>query len=235
VIALPRPCVYLVTDRKQLAPDARTTRDEIAALESWLDDAIDAGVDVIQLRERDLDGRPLADLTRRLSDRARRTGTRILVNDRADVALAAGARGVHLRADGPPVDRVRRLGPSDWIVGRSAHSAAEAASASAGGADYVLFGTMFSGGTKTAPRQLAGLDRLRDAAAASRTLVVAIGGIDPDRAAMCIEAGAAGVAAISLFLPEGRSPLAMGVRQATAALRAATARSLPGLRGPLLE
>ncbi|HYN05782.1 MAG TPA: thiamine phosphate synthase [Vicinamibacterales bacterium] len=235
MIAPPRPCVHLVTDRRQLAPGARTARDEVAALQSWLEEAIEAGVDVIQLRESDLDSRPLADLTRRLSERATGTRTRVLVNDRTDVALAAGAHGVHLRGNGPPVDRVRPLGPAGWTVGRSVHSAGEARSASEAGADYVLFGTMFAGGTKVAPQQLAGLDRLRDAVAMSRAPVIAIGGISPARAAMCIDAGAAGVAAISMFLPEGRSPLAMGVRRAVAALRAACAKSLPGREEPLLE
>ena len=232
MIALPRPCVYLVTDRKQLAPGARTARDEVAALQAWLEEAIEAGVDVIQLREPDLDSRPLADLTRRLSERATGTRTRVLVNDRTDVARAAAAHGVHLRGDGPPVARVRELGPAKWIVGRSVHSPAEAASASEAGADYVLFGTMFTGGTKSAPPQLAGLDRLRDAVAASRAPVIAIGGIDPARAALCLDAGAAGVAAISMFLPEGRSPLAMGVGRAVAALRAASVKSLPDREGP---
>ena len=89
MIALPRPCLYVVTDRRRLAPGARTIRDEIAALEAWLDDALDAEVDVIQLRERDLDGGPLRELTAWLCDRARGRRTRILVNDRADVAISS--------------------------------------------------------------------------------------------------------------------------------------------------
>jgi thiamine-phosphate diphosphorylase len=219
VTALPRPCIYLVTDRKRLAPDARTTRDEVIALQSFLDEAIEAGVDVIQIRERDLDGGPLAGLARSVTARARDTSTRVLVNDRADVAIAAGAHGVHLRADGPPVDRVRALGPDDWIVGRSVHMPAEAQRASDAGTDYVLFGTVFSGGSKG---HVAGGDRLaalREAARVRDVPVIAIGGIDAGRATVCLDAGAAGVAAISIFLPEGRAPLAMGVRRATIALR----------------
>jgi thiamine-phosphate diphosphorylase len=228
VSTLPRPCVYLVTDRRRLAPDARTTRDEILALETWLDDALVAGVDVVQVRERDLDGGPLRDLTARLRDRARAGRTRILVNDRADVAAAAGAHGVHLRADSAPVDRVRTLGPDDWIVGRSVHTAAEARAAGTAGADYVLFGTMFGGGTKGDPARVAGIDALTETVRATPAPVIAIGGIDPVRAAFCIAAGAAGVAAISIFLPEGRAPLAMGVARAVDALRQAmTSRPHP--------
>ena len=219
MIALPRPCIYLVTDRRQLAPDARTTRDQIIALESVLDEAIDAGVDVIQIRERDLDGGPLFELVRSVAARARGSSTRVLVNDRADVALAAGAHGVHLRADGPPVDRVRALEGADWIVGQSVHTPAEAQRASDAGADYVLFGTVFSGGSKGDVPEGERLATLTEAARVSRAPVIAIGGIDPARAARCITAGAAGVAAISIFLPEGRAALAMGVRGAIAALR----------------
>jgi thiamine-phosphate pyrophosphorylase len=221
VIALPRPCVYVVTDRRRLAPDARTIRDEIAALEAWLDAALDAEVDVIQLRERDLDGGPLRDLTARLCDRARGRRTRILVNDRADVAVSAGADGVHLRADSAPLDRVRILAPNGWILGRSVHTASEARAAGDAGADYVLFGTVFGGGTKGDAIRLAGLEALTDVVRVSRAPVIAIGGIDADRAASCVAAGAAGVAAISIFLPEGRAPLAMGLTRAVQTLRQA--------------
>ena len=221
MIALPRPCLYVVTDRRRLAPGARTIRDEIAALEAWLDDALDAEVDVIQLRERDLDGGPLRELTAWLCDRARGRRTRILVNDRADVAISARADGVHLRADSAPTDRVRTLAPGGWIIGRSVHTASEARTAGDAGADYVLFGTMFTGGTKADPVRLAGLEALTDAVHASCAPVIAIGGIDADRAASCVAAGAAGVAAISIFLPEGRAPLAIGVTRAVQTLRQA--------------
>jgi thiamine-phosphate pyrophosphorylase len=213
--------ICLVTDRKLLTPDARTVRNELAALEGFLADAVEAGVDVIQLRERDLEAGQLRDLAARVGRRAADTRTRVLVNDRGDVARAAGADGVHLRADGPPVSRVRTLSSGRFIVGRSAHTIAEARAADDDGADYVLFGTVFPGGSKGgAP----GNDRLlvlQEAARSARTPVVAIGGIDPGRAARCLQAGAAGVAAISIFLPEGRAPLAMGVARAVAALRLA--------------
>jgi thiamine-phosphate pyrophosphorylase len=222
VIALPRPCVYLVTDRRRLAPDARTARDEVAALASFLDDAVAAGVDVIQIRERDLDGGALAALAARVRARAAQARTLVLVNDRADVALAARAHGVHLRSDGPPIARVKALHADGWIVGRSVHSPAEAGAAA--GADYVLFGTVFTGGSKG---EVSGGDRVEALGAAariSRAPVIAIGGITAERAAICHRAGAAGVAAISIFLPEGRAPLAVGVARAVSLLREAIAR-----------
>lgn len=219
MIALAHPWIYLVTDRARLTPDARTTRDGIVALESFVADAIDAGVDVIQLRERDLDGGALRDLAVRLQRRASGTLTRVLVNDRADVANAAGADGVHVRADGPPVARVRTLASGDWIVGRSVHSIAEARAASLDGADYVLFGTVFPGGSKGGVPDEDRLPALHEAAHTTQLPVIAIGGIDPARAAACRREGAAGVAAISIFLPEGRAPLAIGVTRAVSELR----------------
>lgn len=214
----PQPCVYLVTDRQRLSPDARTVADELHALESFLDDAIEAGVDAIQVRERDLTAAALCAVAGRVGRRARGRA-RVLVNDRVDVALAAGVDGVHLRADSLPTHEARSLGPPGWIVGRSVHTPEEA-----GGeldADYVLFGSVFAGGSKPAGSPVAGLARLREAAAACHGPVIAIGGITPARAAEARAAGAAGVAAIGVFLPPGRAPGALGVRDAVRALRAA--------------
>src|SRR5882672_5979081 len=159
--------VHLVTDRRQLAPDARTTRDEIAALERWLDDAIDAGVDAIQIRERDLDAAVLRSCVSRIVARARGRRTAVLVNDRADVAIVAGAGGVHLRASGAPEARVRAIGPSGWIVGRSVHDIDEVRRHET--ADYLLFGTMFESRSKPAGSPVQGMEALRRAVAATRT------------------------------------------------------------------
>jgi thiamine-phosphate diphosphorylase len=211
------PCVHLVTDRRRLAPDARTTDAELVALERFLDDALDAGVDAIQIRERDLEAGTARRVISGVVGRARGRAV-ILVNDRVDVALAAGAGGVHLRADSAPTEAVRHLGGPGWTIGRSVHSPEEA-----GGelnADYVLFGTVFSTDSKPGAAP-AGLERLQDAAAASHAPVIAIGGITPERAALARTAGAAGVAAIGVFLPPGRHPSALGVRNAVRALRTA--------------
>lgn len=214
----PVPSVCLVTDRRRLSPQARTAADEIQALEAFLDRAIDAGVDVVQIRERDLASRDLGALVARVAARARGRAL-VLVNDRADVAIASGADGVHLRADSAPTGDVTRLGPPGWIVGRSVHTAEEA-----GGeieAAYVLFGTVFESGSKPDGAPLAGLEGLRAAAGASHSPVVAIGGITPARAAQAMAAGARGVAAIGAFLPPGLAPGALGVVEAARALRAA--------------
>lgn len=198
---LPAPCLCLVTDRRQLAPDARTTAAEIAALERWLDEALSADVDLIQIRERDLDARDLSALTRRVLANRGDRAPRIVVNDRADVALAAGADGVHLRGDAPGVDAVRTLGPASWLVGRSVHTIDEIREHAA--ADYLFFGTVFPGGSKGASAPTQGLDALARAAAASRAPIIAIGGMTSDRAREAVAHGAAGIAAIGAFLAPG--------------------------------
>jgi thiamine-phosphate pyrophosphorylase len=219
-----RPIVCLVTDRRRLAPEVRTVRAELAELDRLLDEAIAAGVDLVQVRERDLDAAVLVAFVRGLVRRAAGTTTRVVVNERTDVAIASGADGVHLRSDGPPADRLRALAPGDeWIVGRSCHAVDAARVAS--GADYVLFGTVF--GTASKPGAPAsGLDALARWCASTSVPVVAIGGLTPERADACAAAGAAGVAAIGAFLPEGRRPDAIGPRRAVPAFREALARGM---------
>jgi thiamine-phosphate pyrophosphorylase len=220
VTALPDPIVCLITHRRRLSPDARTTLDEVRALERWLDAAIGC-VDVIQIRERDLDARPLFGLTQRVAARAENTCTVVVVNDRADVGRAADAGGVHLPAAGMPVERVRAFGPRGWIVGRSTHTVDDVRRAA--DADYVLFGTMFPTESKAPDASTQGLDGLKAALAAASRPVLAIGGIDPTNAAACRTLGAGGVAAIGLFLPHGRTPGSRGVIEAARALRDAMA------------
>jgi thiamine-phosphate pyrophosphorylase len=211
VIALPRPCICLVTNRRALCPDARTEREELLQLGGFLDEAIAAGIDMIQIRERDLSAKGLRDLVKRLVSRNVPASTKVFVNDRVDVAVAAGAHGVHLRGDGPPVARVRELLGPEVLVGRSIHSADEVRD----DVDVLVFGTVFPSG----PKPLVGVDRLADAARRAAVPVLAIGGVTPERAAVCRAAGAAGVAAIGAFLPPGRSPTSLGPAAAVVAFR----------------
>ena len=128
----------------------------------------------------------------------RSTGCKVVVNDRADVARAAGADGVHLRASGIPVRRARAMGPRGWIVGRSAHDHAEMLAAA--DADYVVYGTVFATGSK--PGVVGqGIDRLAAATRAVSCPVLAIGGVTLERLPELSRCGASGIAAISLFLP----------------------------------
>jgi thiamine-phosphate diphosphorylase len=158
-----------------------------------------AGVDLVQIRERDLDARPLTHLVEACVDAVRRTRTRILVNDRLDVARAAGAHGVHLRGDSVSAARVRAVVPRGFLIGRSIHSPQEAADASTEAAvDFLLFGTIFPTASKPGGTA-AGPDALRDIVQSTTIPVLAIGGVTAETAAAVARTGAAGVAAIGLF------------------------------------
>ena len=165
--------------------------------------AIAAGVDWIQIREKDLDGRALAELVRFAVAEARATGARVLVNDRLDIAIAAGAGGVHLGENSLPLETVmewrRSAASKDFLVGVSSHSLASARAAALGGADYVIFGPIFATPAKAAFGGPQGVDRLREVCSTVEIPVLAIGGVNAGNARECIAAGAAGIAAIRLF------------------------------------
>ena len=188
-MTLPRPIICLVTDRQRTG-----TEDDQVRLAGV---AAEAGVTLVHVRERDLDDRQLYDLTTRIVDAVRTTPAKVVVNDRVDVALGAGAHGVHLRADSFPAARVRRIVPGPFIIGRAVHSAAEAADA--GDVDYVVMGTVFPTRSKRQGTALAGLAGLEAACRVSPVPVLAIGGVAADNLANVAAAGAAGIAAIGLF------------------------------------
>ena len=217
MIARPRPSLCLVTSRRAVAPEARTVSAQLAALERQLDEAVEAGIDLIQIREGDVSARDLLGLAERVADRARGTQTQVVVNDRADVALNVRGAGLHLKSDGPAVSAVRALAGADRLIGRATHDPVDTRLVE--GADFLVFGTVFPSGSKPQGVQAAGVDALRRACAAVTAPVLAIGGVTPERLPECRRAGAAGIAAIGIFLPPGRAPGALGPRAAAAALR----------------
>ena len=165
--------------------------------------AVRAGVELIQIREPDLSDRVLLDLVRGAVDAARGSGSLILVNDRVDVALAAGAAGVHLTSSSVPASAVRRHLPPGFLVGRSVHGAPEAARVAAGGGvDYLTMGTVYASASKPG-RAPCGLGALAAAARAAPLPVLAIGGVTVDNVRELMDAGAAGAAAIGLFAEPG--------------------------------
>jgi thiamine-phosphate pyrophosphorylase len=173
---------YYVTDRRQgdvLRYAARAVSD---------------GVDMIQIREKDLPACELFELACRVRDIAAGSKTKVLINDRLDVALASGVDGVHLPESGLPITRVR---PLVSLVGASVHSVDRAVSAEKDGANFVVFGPIF----ETPGKVPVGLDALRKVTAAVRIPVLAIGGINAENIEAVMSAGAAGVAAIRLFQP----------------------------------
>jgi thiamine-phosphate pyrophosphorylase len=156
---------------------------------------IASGVDWVQIREKDLAARELFDLVRR----AVALAGKILVNTRLDVAIAAGAAGVHLPAGSVAPRDWRPITPAGFLIGVSCHSLDDVTRAQEEGADYVVFGPVFAPLSKTSDLAPWGLKELQRVSRAVRIPVLALGGITIENEAACVEAGAAGVAGISLF------------------------------------
>lgn len=192
-MALPgRPIICLVTDRRRLPEPWDDSLVRLAA------DVAAAGVNLIHLREGDLDDRRLLALARRVVAAAAGTGAAVVVNERVDVALAANASGVHLRADSLSAARLRQIVPPGFLIGRSIHSAAEARTV-AEGTDYLTMGTVYPSRSKRADAPVAGIAGLAAACEAAAVPVLAIGGVTASRLADVVRAGASGVAAIGMF------------------------------------
>jgi len=194
---LPVPCLALVTDR--------TLCTDVPLLEK-VAQAVAGGANLVQLREKDLpagDLLPLAQCLRQITaGRAL-----LLVNDRLDVALAAGADGVHLPERGLPVAEVRRLVGRDLIIGRSVHSLGEARRAQEEGADYVQVGTIYP--SRSHPDAVPAGPRLIEEVACQLGIpVLAIGGVTAETVPEVMQAGAAGVAVVSAILGASSPQLA---------------------------
>ncbi len=187
----PAFALFYITDRTQL---------KSSTLDDCIARAIAAGVDWVQIREKDLPTRRLLAVTEAAVQFAHQQGsTRVVVNDRLDVALAAHAHGVHLGTRSMPVEVVRKLAPREFLVGVSCHSLAEAQAAESAGADYLLLGPIFSTPSKLQYGPPLGLATLRRITSEVSIPVIALGGISADRVIACRENGAAGIAAIRLF------------------------------------
>jgi thiamine-phosphate pyrophosphorylase len=168
---------YCITDSLEVA--ARAARD---------------GVDLIQIRAKELSGRALAELVR---SAVALGSNNVLVNTRTDVALACGAGGVHLPAGSMAPSTIRRITPSGFRIGVSCHTIEELKAAERAGADFAVFGPIFQSITKVVTP--VGIDELRRATSSVQMPVYALGGVTKENASLCIQAGAAGVAGISLF------------------------------------
>lgn len=192
--------LHLITDRRRLAGREAPWPAQRSCLLAQARFAVGAGIDVIQVRERDLEAGALYDLTVELVSIAAGSRTRVIVNDRLDVALAAGAAGVHLRDDSLAPTVVRQVVPSGFLVGRSVHDADAAARVRAD-VDYLIAGTVWATPSKPDRHPLLGVDGLsRIVAVAGQVPVLAIGGVGVEQLAALAEAGAAGAAAIGLFI-----------------------------------
>ncbi|HSU12989.1 thiamine phosphate synthase [Longimicrobium sp.] len=162
--------------------------------------ALRGGAPSIQLRGKDQAAREQVELARALRVETRAAGALLWVNDRLDVALAAGADGVHLGQDDLPVEAARRIVPGGFLIGISAETAELARAAERGGADYVGAGPVYETGSKADAGSAVGCARIAQVAAAVRIPVVGIGGIAAANAGEVVRAGAAGVAVISAVM-----------------------------------
>jgi len=180
--------ILLITDRRQ----ARGGN-----LETTVEAALAGGIRGVMLREKDLSGRDLFRLAERLRPLTRRYGASLLVNDRVDVALAAGADGAHLGGGSIPSAGARRLLGAEPLLGCSTHSLEELRRAVSGGADYVTFGPVYPTPSKAPYGAPVGIEALSRACRESPVPVFALGGVGPERVEETLRAGAFGIALIS--------------------------------------
>ena len=214
-----RVVLCYITDRSQL---------KTVSLVTVIRESLHAGVEMVQIREKDLPTRELTALVEKALSAAREVSAAaqgfqpasvsadvsseakdlrsapplrsyVLVNDRLDVALAAGAGGVHLGGQSMPAAEVRKVAPRPFVVGVSCHSLGEAMAAESAGADYLLLGPVFETPSKFKYGPPLGLVQLRKVTGQIRIPVLALGGITVGRVRPCLEAGAAGIAGIRIF------------------------------------
>ena len=194
--------LYYITDRRQFAGDRHEQEQRLLAK---IAECAAAGIEYVQLREKDLEVRALEDLARKAMAALGGSQGRLLINSRTDVALACGAHGVHLPSHDLAASEVRaifaRAGRNEPVIGVSTHSLSEVASAEAHGASFAVFGPVFE---KSGSSNSEGLEQLRRIchrreAAQPPMPVLALGGITLENAQQCAAAGSAGIAGIRLF------------------------------------
>ncbi|MCI0338328.1 MAG: thiamine phosphate synthase [Acidobacteria bacterium] len=200
-----RPFLYLISNRQ-----AFRRSPDITELESWqlqievIREAAQAGCQLVQIRERDLSARDLCNFTRAAIGAARPHGAKILVNDRLDVAITAGADGVHLRVSSLPASEVRSIvsgrGLRDFLIGVSTHSLAEAQRAESSDADFIVCGPVFATPSKSSFGSPLGKERFAEICRSVKIPALALGGINLSNFRELLRSGAAGIAAIGLFI-----------------------------------
>lgn len=194
-----QPIIYLITSG---ATNAQTTpaSEAFADILKLVSAAVAARVSLIQLREKLLSGRVLFDLTTQAANITRGTQTKLLVNDRADIACGAGADGVHLTEVSLRAAVVRRTFGSNFLIGVSTHSLEQARAARDDDADFAVWGPVFATESKNTYGEPQGVRKLAQVARELDPFpIVALGGLKLDNVAECVAAGAKGIAGISLF------------------------------------
>lgn len=181
-----------------------TDRKQMGGIEPLIDRVarhLEAGVDYLQVREKDLSGRELLALARRITDLPNPKGTRVLINSRVDIALAAGAHGVHLPADSPPVSELRRIVPEGFVIGVSCHTLSELEAAQREGADFAVYGPIHAPRSKTIHGAPLGVEALALACRRVRLPVLALGGITAESIPPFAKPGQRGLRRFLSFRP----------------------------------
>ena len=196
---LPKPILYLIT-RGATAETTTPASEEFHNILFQVSTAVTAGIQLIQIREKNLSARVLFELTASAVDIARGSSTRILINDRADVAAGAGAHGVHLTMRSLKPALIRKTFGANFLIGASTHSLDEVREAQEEGADFAVLGPIFPSPSKERYGAPLGVDRLAEAVRGMTPFpLIALGGISLSNARECLHAGASGIAGISLF------------------------------------
>jgi thiamine-phosphate pyrophosphorylase len=195
----PKPIIYLITSGATTKATTPKT-DDFARILAIVEASVASQIPLLQLREKQLSARVLFQLATEAVRITRDTSTRLLVNDRADIARAAGADGVHLTTHSLPAGVVRETYGSEFLIGVSTHSLEEAHAARRQEANFAVFGPVFETESKVGLGDPQGLEKLKEVATELKDFpILAIGGVSLDNVADCFVAGASGVAAIRLF------------------------------------
>lgn len=189
-----KPLIYLITEGTTTAQNFSENKERILRT---VELCVSLKIDLIQIREKNLSAKLVFELASKAAQITHNSETKILVNDRADIAFAANADGVHLTSNSIPTDRIRRSFPKNFIIGVSAHSLEEARNAEQQGADFVTFSPVFATPSKEKYGAPQGLEKLREVCEKLKNFpVIALGGIDETNYSKVFENGASGLAAI---------------------------------------
>ncbi len=183
--------LYMITDSAMCAPDQ---------FDRILNEAVHSGVKAFQLREKKISGLSLFNLTNKVKSICAGEQTNLFINDRVDIAMAAGTTGVHLTSKSLSVRQTREIVGDALLVGASTHSLGEIEEAEEDGCDFVLFGPVYETESKKQYGPPQGLDKLNEVSRKTQMPVFAVGGIDSNNARHCLDSGAHGVAVISAIM-----------------------------------
>ena len=201
-----KPIIYLITSGETGLQTTPATED-FSSILRLIEAAVAAKIDLVQLRENNLTAGVFYKLSTRAAEITRASPTKLLINDRADIASAAGADGVHLTTSSIPTDVIRCTFGGDFLIGVSTHSLEEATVAHRSGADFVVFGPVFDTPSKRQYGESLGLKTLEKVTSELAPFpVLALGGVSSGNVADCIQAGAQGVAAIRMLNDASQLP-----------------------------